>query len=120
MVTNRLKWLLQLVLCCGLFVELCQSQGSVEFVLIVPLRCDAAERGNPPDCEKSPFEFAIGLRRSDSVMMGSAKCAEDSVLCSNGDFQLRLRFVSHGLSVKFGFYLDHGRKSNANTQIKCK
>lgn len=38
MVTNRLKWLLQLVLCCGLFVELCQSQGSVEFVLIVPLR----------------------------------------------------------------------------------
>uniref|UniRef100_A0A8D8DI20 TEP1-F n=1 Tax=Culex pipiens TaxID=7175 RepID=A0A8D8DI20_CULPI len=27
MVTNRLKWLLQLVLCCGLFVELCQSQG---------------------------------------------------------------------------------------------
>uniref|UniRef100_A0A1Q3FMF1 TEP1-F n=2 Tax=Culex tarsalis TaxID=7177 RepID=A0A1Q3FMF1_CULTA len=27
MVTNRLKWLLQLVLCCGPFVELCQSQG---------------------------------------------------------------------------------------------
>lgn len=27
MVTNRLKWLLQLVFCCGLFVEMCQSQG---------------------------------------------------------------------------------------------
>lgn len=27
MASNRLKWLLQLVLCCGLFIELCQSQG---------------------------------------------------------------------------------------------
>lgn len=27
MVTNRFKWLLQVTFCCGLFVELCQSQG---------------------------------------------------------------------------------------------